>query len=400
MQKSMPRFDVIVLGLGAVGSAATWHLARLGAAVLGIDQYSPPHRLGSSHGETRVTRLAIGEGAEYSPLALRSHELWREIERETGERLQTRCGCLIMAGRADGGLVRGVPNFFANTLAAAEKYRIAHELLDTAGLRARFPQFKVQDGETGYLEPEGGYLLPEKCIAAQLTLAERYGARILTNERVQTFRVSGGCVHVETASGQEFAADRILIAAGPWLPALVGAPLQALFKVTRQVLHWFEVRTHAHRFLPQSGCPVFIWQPLGLAGDFYGFPALDGACVKVAWEQKGPPVDPDNVDRTVAPEEVAAMYGACVEPFVPDLGPRSVRSEVCLYTEVAGGRFVIDRHPAHERILFASACSGHGFKHSAAIGEALAEQLTVGRSAKVDLAPFTLARLNGSPAES
>jgi sarcosine oxidase len=394
----MPRFDVIVLGLGAVGSAAIWHLARLGAAVLGIDRHAPPHRLGSSHGETRVTRLAIGEGSEYSPLALRSHELWRAIERETGERLLTRCGCLIIGAPEGTGLFHGVPNFFANTLAAAAQHGIAHDLLDTARLRARFPQFKVQDGEAGYLEPEGGYLLPETCIAAQLTLARRCGAQILTQEKVQAFRVVGGSVHVECASGKEFAADRLLVAAGPWLPALVGAPLQALFRVTRQVLHWFEIRSNAHRFA-DGRCPVFIWQPPGLAGDFYGFPALDRACVKVAWEQQGPPVDPDTVDRTVAPQEIAEMYGACVEPFVPDLGPRAVRSEVCLYTEAPGGRFVIDNHPAHERVLFVSACSGHGFKHSAAIGEALAEQLKGGHSAKVDLAPFRLARLNALPAK-
>jgi sarcosine oxidase len=160
-------------------------------------------------------------------------------------------------------------------------------------------------------------------------------------------------------------------------------------------LQWFEIRTNAHRFLPGSGCPVFIWQPRGFADDFYGFPALDHADqgIKVAWEQKGPAVDPDTVERTVAEDEIARVYALCVERFVPDLGPRALRSAVCLYTEVAGGRFVIDRHPEHDRILFASACSGHGFKHSPALGEALAEQLTSGRSVQVDLEPFTLARL-------
>lgn len=390
----MAAFDVIVLGLGAVGSAATYHLSRLGASVLGIDQYSPPHSYGSSHGETRITRLAIGERIDYSALAIRSHTLWREIEAHTGFDLLRNCGCLIIAGRGTGGL-HGVPEFFKNTLSAAAKYRIAHEQLDAPGIRERFAQFRVHDAEFGYLEREGGYLFPERCIEAQLLLAKRNGAAILTNQKVQRFQQIGRRIRVE-ASGGTYEADRLLIAAGPWLPDLLGNPYNRLFTVTRQVLHWFEIAANPERFsAPES--PVFIWE-VPEAENIYGFPAIgpNGTSVKIAKEGKGDKVEPDFVDRAVAADEIDQMYQTYVRPYLPDLGPRSAKAQVCLYTEAAGGRFVIDAHPDHERIMFASACSGHGFKHSAALGEALAEVLTDRRPSHVSDELFTSWRLDAA----
>jgi sarcosine oxidase len=391
---TMRKFDVIVVGLGAVGSAAVHHLARCGASVLGIDRFSPPHRRGSSHGETRITRVAVGEGDVYSPLALRSHALWRAMERETGRQLMVRCGCLTISGPGSTA-THGVGDFLANIRRAATAHHIPHEAFaDGAAIRRRFPQFHAGDTEEGFLDHEGGYLFPERCVAAQLELAKRYGATLVTNRRVVAWKRSVRGVIVRTAAGGVFHADHVLITAGAWLPRLVGSRVAGALTVTRQVLHWFEIRTNAERFAPDA-CPVFIWElpcSSGARTDVYGFP-LTGpreAGIKIAHEESGGIADPDRVSRSVTADEIAHMYRVYVEPFFPDLGPRSIRTEVCLYTRAPEARFVIDAHPHCERVLFASACSGHGFKHSAALGEALAEILTQGRSAHVDLAPFRL----------
>lgn len=156
----MDTYDAVILGLGAMGSAAAYQLAKRKARVLGLDQFAPPHALGSSHGDTRITRLAIGEGTHYTPLALRSHEIWREIEGETGADLLTVTGGLIVSSAASTARVH-VADFFANTVAAAQKHGIAHELLESGDIRRRFPQFHIRDGEIGYYEAQAGFLRPK-----------------------------------------------------------------------------------------------------------------------------------------------------------------------------------------------------------------------------------------------
>jgi len=393
----MAKHDVIVVGLGAVGAAATCHLARRGAKVLGIDRFSPPHTHGSSHGDTRITRTAIGEGVEYSALALRSHALWREIEAETGQTLFVRNGCLTIA--SEGAVVmHDVEDFFDNSLKAAQRFGIPHRSFDNgAAIRARYPQFAARDSDRAMLDEEAGYVIPEACIAAQLERAAQAGAQLLTDTRVVDIEPSAAGVTVTTADGGRHSADRVLIAAGAWLPRFVAAELSGLFTVTRQVLYWFEIAGNAERFRPEN-CPGFIWlvpQTGDVKSDLYGFPlsgnAGDG--VKVSHEETGPVADPDDVDRAVDAGDIARMYDTYIAPFLPDLGPRCLRTETCLYTRVPRARFVIDKDPRSERILFASACSGHGFKHSAAVGEALADELAVGEARHVDLGPFRLARL-------
>lgn len=391
----MPHFDTIVLGLGALGSAALYHLAASGQRVLGVDRFAPPHPYGSTHGDTRITRLAIGEGVEYTPLALRSHELWRTIEGETGTELLTSCGGLIISNRMQKPVSHGVPDFFDNTLAAARRHGIAHEVLDAAEIRRRFPQFNVQPHELGYYEPEAGFLRVEECVRAQLDLARRCGATIRVDEKVERFASTADSVTIATRR-RTYSAGHLLIAAGAWLPRLVGPPLADLFTVTRQVLHWFEIRSAPETFSP-GRFPIFLWELPDRTQPIYGFPSVAGAVgpapsIKIATEQSIATVDPDHVQRSVAPHELAEMYSGYVAPYFPGLGPRSPRTAVCMYTGAPGGRFVIDTHPDHERVTFGSACSGHGFKHSAALGEALAQRLTVGRS-RIDLEPFSLARL-------
>src|SRR5258708_30422448 len=189
----MAKYEVLVLGLGAMGSAAAFQLARRGRKVLGIDRFAPPHSLGSSHGETRITRLAIGEGEHYTPLVLRSHELWREIEKEAGADLLTITGGLIISSIARTAMLH-VDQFFSNTVAAAEKYRIPHQILPAQEIRTRFPQFQVRDDEIGYYEPSAGFLRPEACVEAQLRLGRKYGAGFPPHERVVDCRDSADAV--------------------------------------------------------------------------------------------------------------------------------------------------------------------------------------------------------------
>lgn len=382
-------FDAIVVGLGATGSAAAWQLARRGARVLGIDRFDPPHVHGSTHGDTRITRLAIGEGAQYTPLAVRSHALWLELEEATGVTLLTTCGGLWISSAAKTSTVH-VKDFFATTVAAAERFGVAHELLDAAAIRHRFPQFSVRDDESGYFEPTAGFLRPEACVRANLVQAREHGALLHVGENVTRFAASARRVTVHTDRGV-YHADRLVLAAGPWLPQLLRADLAERFRVSRQVLLWFGV-DDAARFAP-GRFPVFIWELQRERQAIYGFPALDGpgGGIKCATEQFDATTTPDAVDREVTQAEAADAWIRLVAPYLPGVGPRCVRATTCLYTVTPDFGFVIDRHPDSERILIASPCSGHGFKHSAALGEALAELVAEGRST-IDLAPFRLAR--------
>jgi sarcosine oxidase len=382
--------DAIVVGLGAMGSASLYHLARSGAKVLGIDRFAPPHALGSSHGSTRITRLAIGEGTHYSPLALRSHTLWREIEAQTGRSLLVTTGGLILSGPQTRA-VSHVPGFFANTVAAARAHGVRHELLDARQLRARFPQFHVTDDEAGYFEPDAGFLRPEECVAAQLELARMHGAAIRTDERVTGLVEQHGVVRVATERG-DLTARQVVLTAGPWLPPLLPPAWARLFTVRRQVQFWFATKADIGRFAP-GRFPVFIWEPPATAQPIYGFPAVDGTDggVKIATEQTVTATTPETVARTASADETREMFEAHVAPRFPDLDRRCVKAIVCLYTMTPDSHFIIDRHPELPSVLLASPCSGHGFKHSAALGEALAQLVLDGRST-ISLLEFAFRR--------
>ncbi len=346
-----------------MGSAATYQLAKAGANVLGIDRYHPPHELGSTHGRTRITRLALGEGSEYVPLVKRSHELWREIEAESGESLMTQTGMLLI-GAERAAPLHGADDFLATTIAAAREHDVAHERLDAAAMGARFPQFAFSGTERGgYYEPSAGFVRPERAVAAQLALAERHGATLRFGERVH--RVAKGRV-------DDHAADRVIVAAGPWVGELLG---DERFAVYRQVQFWFETATYEqHRDMP-----VFIWDLGGGPDDFvYGFPAIDGpgGGVKVATEQHERTTTPDDCARAVAPGEAAEMH-RYLAGRVPGLTARCLRATTCLYTVTPDRRWVIRDD---DGLIVASPCSGHGFKHSPAIGEALAQLVATGRS--------------------
>jgi len=365
--------DVIVLGLGAMGASATYQLAMRGASVLGLDQFHPPHEQGSTHGDTRITRLACGEGAHYTPFAERSHEIWKSLEEKAGRPLLRQNGILVIAGAGKIAPSHGVPKFLEATVAAAKAWGIDHAILDGGEIVRRFPAFAVTGGDRAYHDRLGGYVRPEACIAAQLEQARALGATLRMNEKVLSFRQEAGSVVVTTTAGT-YRAAQLIVAAGPWLPHFLEPALARQFGVTRQVLYWFRARSPAeHAAFAPEHFPVFIWQPSGADGVFYGFPAVGPFDEGVKMATEGHDVtDPASVDRTVSPHEVEAMFGTFGR-FFPGLSPDCVKAKVCLYTEVNAARFILDRLPGSDRIIVASPCSGHGFKHSGGVGDALAQ---------------------------
>ncbi len=385
------KYDVIVVGLGAMGSATVYQLAKAGACVLGIDQFAPPHKLGSTHGDTRITRLAIGEGMEYVPLVKRSHEIWRELEKETGYELLTQCGGLIMTV-SDGYGQHNSGDFLQNTYDAADKYDIKHEKLTNEQIKSRFPQFNVRSDERGYYEPEAGYLRPEKCIEAQLELAKKYGATLNLNEKVTRFEATDDFVAVTTDKGT-YQATKLIISAGPWVNDFL-PECKDIFKIHRQVLYWFDIDSEDNYKIYRD-IPIFIWKFSNRRYDnFYGFPAIDGTNggVKLATEIYDLNTSPNDISREVTLEETQAVYDHYVKEQFPHLTNKCVKAVTCMYTDTPDSRFVIDFHPKHQNVIVASPCSGHGFKHSAAIGEVLSQLAQTGKS-DIDISNFGFSRL-------
>lgn len=381
--------DFVVVGLGAMGSAILYQLAKRGAHAIGIDRFAPPHRMGSSHGETRITRQAVGEGGDYAPLVLNSHRIWRELEAETGETLLNDCGVLVMGPGTGPTSHHGKPDFVARSIEVARDFGIRHEILDGAEVARRFPQFRGLAGsEKAYYEPGGGYVFPERCISAQLNRALRLGAQIRTGVEVLSIE-QRGMVRIETSSGT-IQARQAVVTAGGWTAPLLGAPFDRLLKVNRQVLHWYELEDLA-AYGPDS--PAFIWMHGATDVDYlYGFPPLLGdRRIKVATEQYETLTTADTINREVDPEESAEMYRRHVHGRLAGATPRVAQAAACLYTVTPDRGFIIDHHPRHDRIFVVSACSGHGFKHSAGIGDLVAERLTGGLDS-VDLTAFSIAR--------
>src|SRR5688572_26344134 len=386
------KFDTIIVGLGATGSAAVYQLAKRGNKVLGVDRFSPPHANGSSYGESRAIRRAIGEGEEYVPMALRSYELWREIEQETGRELLTITGGLTLESRGSQGVMHGQRDFLDQAIRCAGKFNIRHEILEAAEIRKRYPQFAVTD-ERAYFEYETGFLRPELCLEAQLDLARKHGAAVQTDEIVTSFESDGPSAVTVTTSRGAYFTENVIIAAGPWIANfLPSSCTKHLFTIYRQVMYWFDIREDCRSQFAPPGFPIFIW----ISGNcsefsFYSFPTLEGKTIKVATEQFTQTTDPDRVQRSVSGKEEQAMYRDYVECRLPGISDRCSAAGSCLYTVTPDSNFVIDVHPDNDRIIIASPCSGHGFKHSAAIGEALAEQVIDGKS-KIDMTSFSLKR--------
>ncbi|MCF1741153.1 N-methyl-L-tryptophan oxidase [Paradevosia shaoguanensis] len=383
-------YDIVVIGLGAMGSAALYQLAKRGVNVLGIDRFAPPHTQGSTHGETRITRRGIGEGEAYVPLVMRSHEIWRELEAETGDTLLSEVGSIIISYHDDAVQRPGRTGFIRRSIQAARRYGIDHEILDAAEIRHRFPNFTPQDDEIGYYEPGGGYVSPERCVATQLSIAQKLGAEVRLGRVVTSIDATASGVTVVLDDGSMVCAGQTVVSAGPWAPNLLGAPFDKVLSPTRQVMHWFALAENAPATWNHS--PVFMW-PHGETQDgfFYGFPSQDGLSVKTADEFYGAASDPNAIDRNVPESDSQRMHAAHLAGRLAGVTPRVTKTATCIYTVTPDSAFLIDRHPEHANILVASPCSGHGFKHSAAIGESLAQWAIDGQP-RIDLSVFALSR--------
>jgi sarcosine oxidase len=375
----MSQFDVVVCGLGAMGSAALHHVARRGKRVLGIERYAPGHDRGSSHGATRIIRLGYFEHPSYVPLLRRAYTLWRELEEATGRKL------LYTAGIAEIGLPNSA--LIKGTLACAQMHGLRHEALAAPELMRRLPVFRVPPDYVAVLQPDGGILQAEACVAAQLALATKAGAEIHSGETVGAVESRADHVRVVTDRGN-IDAGAAIIAVGPWVRSLLPG-LAAPLRVTREVMGWFEP-TDVRSF-SSSRLPVFIIE--SRHGMHYGIPPRETiqAGIKIAkHHHRNETVDPDGYDRTVSAEDEALIRAALAD-HLPAANGRLIAAKTCLYTMAPDGHFLIDRLPGAANIIVASPCSGHGFKFAPVIGEILADLATRGATPH-DIARFSLGR--------
>ena len=353
--------DIVVVGLGAVGGAALLAAARAGAKVAGFDRFAPPHSFGSTHGETRIVRAAIGEGTAYTPFAQRSFALWDQLGAETEENLVTRCGLLVLGGVLPH--ATHVPaGFLETTIEASRRFAILHEILSAGEVRTRFPAYSQFDGERAYFEPGAGFASPERVVAAQLRRAQALGATVQLNTPIVSIARDGESVVIRTPA-ESIRAGHCILAAGAWTSGFLPAPQARQLSVTRQTLHWFTPPDDPAAYGP-ARMPVFIWN------DLYGFPiAAPGGGVKVATETLDSEVDPDGVSHEVTRADID-IVSPRVRAAFPALGAH-MRGVTCLYTSTPDFNFWVGPHPDVPRVTVVSACSGHGFKHAAALGEAV-----------------------------
>lgn len=377
----MGDFDVIVVGLGALGSAAAAQLAGRGQRVLGLEQFTPAHDRGSSHGETRMIRQAYFEDPSYVPLLRRAYQLWEDLEAEVPGTFTATGG--LMLGTSDTATVAG-------SLRSARQFDLPHELIDAETIRARFPNFAVTDETIGVFEIRAGYVRAEQTVLTHLARARAAGADLRFNQPVRSWsaETGDGGVTIETADGRH-TAESLVLTPGAWAPQLLrGIPVP--LAVERQLLFWFEPVGPIERWRTPHQ-PVFIWQDDD-GMQLYGFPAYgkSGDGVKVAFFRGGPPADPDDADRTVHHDEIDTIR-ARIDRLLPGLSGQFLRGVACMYTNTPDENFVLGHHPEHPQVSVGAGFSGHGFKFTPVVGEILAD-LTIERATQHPIELFDPAR--------
>ena len=369
--------DVAVIGLGAMGSAATYLLAKRGASVIGFDRFLPPHREGSTHGESRIIREAYFEQPFYVPIVQRAYELWHELEGETGTQLLLQTGGLMLSQRG-GALVEG-------TRFSADRHGLDYEMMTAKEIRKQFPALQPGDDTVGIYEPRSGVLLAERCVEAHLARAAKFDVELHMNEPVAEWSVDDNGVTIRTEAG-EYTASKVVLTLGPWMSEFRGSRRLPL-TLERQVLYWFEPAQQPEDFTVGK-LPIFAWE-YDASAFCYGVPYI-GAGVKFALHHQGEVTDLRSLNRVVDDVEVEGMR-LLVRELMPALDGPLLRSEVCIYTNTPDEHFVIDTHPDNDNVIVVSACSGHGFKFSSVIGEAVTD-LAAGEEPAIDLSPFRISR--------
>ena len=362
----MNSYDCIIIGTGGVGSAALYYLAQRGARVLGLDRFPPGHDRGSSHGDTRVIRMAYFEHPDYVPLLRRAYELWHDLSITSQQQLYHEVG-LIEVGPPDGEVVPGV-------LRSAREHNLPVETLTASDVTRRFPGFVIPEPMTAVFEQRAGYLAVEACVIAYAAEAQKLGAQLQSEETVEGWKAENDSVSVTTNRGS-YSAARVIITPGAWAPDLLG-DIGMRFEVRRKSLFWYDA---PHEYHASHGCPVYLYETP--AGAFYGFPQADTWGLKVAEHSGGQVIsDPLTVDRNINSQDRAG-----VENFLGQYLPRVSRNlrkhVVCLYTMSPDSHFVVDRHPQHPHVAFVAGLSGHGFKFASVLGEILADLTLDGQTA-------------------
>ena len=369
-QEANRHFDVIVAGVGTMGAAACYHLAKRGISVLGLEQFDIPHQRGSHHGHSRMIRQSYFEHPDYVPLLRRAYELWDELESESGMEVIELTGGLYL-GPPEATILRG-------SRLAAETHGLPHERLDRVALTERFPVFRLPDHFEGFYEERAGYVVPERAMEAHAILARKKGAVLREREGLVEWKIEGEGVCVRTEKG-EYTADRLVLTAGAWTSRILDS-LAIDLVTTRQLLAWFRPQ-ETHPF-ERDHFPCWFIENDSPYGH-YGFPLQkEQAGVKIALHRPGEPIDPDELptfDAVPAEEEIAFLRET-LEQFLPDAAGPLLATRTCLYTNSPDGHFLIDRHPEVPAVTLACGFSGHGFKFATVMGEVLADLASSGKT--------------------
>ena len=358
----MTAADTIVIGIGGMGSAACYALAKRGADVIGIEQFTTAHDRGSSHGETRVIRHAYFEHPGYIPLVNKSYELWEELEEETKRSLACHCG-LLTAGTPGSALISGLER-------CASEHPITLEEVGISEFSERFPGFRVNREMKVLFEKSGGFLRVEACVESHCRMAMHYGAKLHFEEQAISWVADNDCVHVETKR-ESYQCRNLVVCGGPWSSALL-ADLGLPLEVRRSVAVWYETANTAHSL--DCRCPVFGFDTP--AGFFYGFPAIDSRGMKIA-EHEGKELlrDPARLEKRLLDSDRKRLE-EFAKLFLPGLTNRVAAHSACMYTLTPDRHFIIDRHPEHPNVFFAAGFSGHGFKFAPIVGSIMADYAT------------------------
>jgi sarcosine oxidase len=375
-----PTYDVIVVGVGGMGSAACYHLATRGQRALGLERFDIPHTNGSSHGLTRIIRLAYHESPAYVPLVRRAMTLWRETETRFGRQL------LFITGSLDAGPDGG--DFFAGSLAAVKEHDLPHELLTAAEINTRFPGFSLPATHRGLFQPDGGFVASERAIIAHVMLAQAAGAEIHAREKVERWEpIAGGGVRV-TTSRSSYEAGRLILSAGAWISDFVPA-LKPIAVPERQVLGWFQP-ADPRPFMPDA-FPVSIL--MVEEGPYFMLPIWGAPGLKIGLHHhRAERGHADALSREPTAED-EALLRLCLARYMPLANGPVMTLRTCLYTNTPDEHFIIDTLPGNDDVIVASPCSGHGYKFASVIGEILADLATTGRSA-LPLDMFRLGRFS------
>ncbi|HMJ57354.1 MAG TPA: N-methyl-L-tryptophan oxidase [Polyangiaceae bacterium] len=371
-------YDAIVIGLGSMGSAALYHLARRGQRVLGLEQFDVPNALGSSVGVSRIIRLAYAEHPDYVPLLLRAYELWRELEALARERLLVITGGLDV-GRENEETVKG-------SLRSCQVHNLAHDLLDAGTVKRRFPGYRLAPDMMAVYQPDGGFLMSERCVVAHTVAALDLGAEIHGRERATSWCASEAGVRVTTESGT-YEARSLVVTAGPWVGELV-AELAPLAIPERQVMLW--AQPLRPQYFRTDSFPVFNLQ--APEGRFYGLPVFGVPGFKIGkYHHRRQRVRLDALDRDCHAEDETVLREG-LRRYFPDADGPTLAMKVCLFTNTSDEHFILDHHPDHPRVAIAAGFSGHGFKFCSVVGEIMADLVLEGTT-RHPIDTFRLARL-------